>query len=72
MAPLDRILLIVFSTLALAGAAAAALCIRAAMRAAARPDGELAMVGWAAGALLGLTVAGMSTAYILLPLLLGL
>jgi hypothetical protein len=42
------------------------------MRAAERSDGELAMVAWAVGALAGLVVAGMSTAYILLPILFGL
>jgi hypothetical protein len=42
------------------------------MRAAERKDGELTMVAWAVGALVGLVVAGMSTAYILLPILFGL
>jgi Na+/H+-translocating membrane pyrophosphatase len=71
LAPLDLILFVVFSTMALGGVLGAILCLRRGMRAAERSNGELAMVAWTVGALAGLVVAGMSTAYILLPILFG-
>jgi len=71
MAPLDRILMIVFSTLAVLGVLCFAVCSRGAMRAAREQDGELKMVFWAVGAMIGFILAGMSFAYILLPILLN-
>ncbi|MFN0157931.1 MAG: hypothetical protein ACKVRP_07650 [Bacteroidota bacterium] len=69
MARLDIILTIVFSTLALGGLAVAILCFRKAMKVSGQKDGDLKMFVWAAIALLGLVIAGMSAAYILLPIL---
>jgi hypothetical protein len=70
MAPLDRILSIVFGSLAAFGVLAFILGFRFALRAAGKPDGELKMLFWAAAGMAGLIVAGVSTAYILLPIFL--
>jgi hypothetical protein len=40
-----------------------------ALKAAREKDGELRMFFWAVGSMAGLVVAGMSAAYILLPIL---
>ncbi len=69
MAPLDRILFIVFGLLSLAGFTAALLCFRKALRVSGERDGDLKMFFWAAGGLVGLVVSGMSAAYIILPIL---
>lgn len=70
MAPLDLILFLVFGALALGGLAGAVWCVRKAMRVANQRDGDLKMFGWAALALIGLIIAGISVAYIVLPLIL--
>lgn len=67
----DIILLAVFGTLAAAGAAWAVYCLRRAMRVAHAPGGEFRMFLWGVGAMAGMIVAGMSGAYILLPILFG-
>jgi hypothetical protein len=69
MARLDLILTIVFGALSVLGLAATVLCLRMAMRAATHKDGDVKMFFWAVGSLIGLVIAGMSTAYILLPIL---
>jgi hypothetical protein len=71
MAPLDRILFLVFGALTALGVLCFILCSRAALRAARKQDGELKMFFWAVGAMIGFIIAGMSSAYILLPILLN-
>jgi hypothetical protein len=68
MAKLDLLLTLVFGTLALLGVAGAALSFRQAMHVAGEKNGDFKMFLWAVGSLIGLIVAGVSTAYILLPL----
>lgn len=70
MARLDLILTIVFGTLSLVGVACAILCLRMAFRVASEKDGDLKMFFWALGSLVGLILAGVSSAYILLPIFL--
>jgi hypothetical protein len=71
MAPLDRILLIGFGVIALAGLACAAACFRFALLAARRPDAELQMFFWAAAGLAGFILACVTSAYILIPIIFG-
>ncbi len=67
---LDRVLLLVFGTLAALGLAGATFCFAHALKAARRSDGELPMVFWAFAGLAGLVVAGAASAYFLIPILL--
>ena len=68
---MDRILLIVFGTLSVIGIGFGALSIWMAMRAARNPKtSELTLAGWSIGALVGLTVGGMSFAYFVIPIIL--
>jgi hypothetical protein len=67
--PLDTILLLCFGFLTIVGLAAAAWCFRKALTVASEKDGDLKMFLWGLGTLIGLIVAGMSAAYILLPIL---
>ncbi len=69
MAKLDLILFIIFGTFAVCGLCAAVFSIRKAMRVACEKEGELRMFFWAVAAMIGLIVSGVSTAYILLPIL---
>ncbi len=69
MAKLDFMLALVFGTAAFIGLISAAYCFRTALRVSGERDGDFKMFLWAVGALLGLIVAGMSAAYILLPIL---
>lgn len=70
MAPLDRILTIAFSLLGLTGLTTAVLCFRMALKVSSARDGDVKMFFWAAASMVGLIVAGMSTAYFLLPIIL--
>ena len=68
---MDNILLAVFGTLSVLGIAFGVLSTWMAMRIARRPkSSELALAGWSVGALIGLTVGGMSLAYFVIPILL--
>ena len=69
MAPLDRILLIGFGSLAVIGVLAFVLCFRTALRVSGERDGDLKMFLWAAAGMVGLIIAGVSSAYILLPII---
>jgi hypothetical protein len=69
MATLDLTLLIGFGIVALVAAAGAVVTFRKALRVSGERDGDLKMFFWAAGAMICLIIAGMSTAYILLPIL---
>jgi len=69
MARLDLILLVAFSSIALLASAGAVFAFRRALRVAGERDGDLKMFFWAAGSMLCLIIAGMSAAYILLPIL---
>lgn len=72
MAPLDRILFLLFGAFAALGVLCFLLCARGALRAAREREGELKMVFWAFGGMIGFIIAGVSSAYILLPILLNL
>lgn len=69
MARLDLILFLVFGLISLLGLAASIFCMSRSLKAARDRDGELRMFFWALGSMAGLVVAGMSAAYILLPIL---
>jgi hypothetical protein len=65
----DNILLIAFGILSTLGFLVGSAAIYLAMKNAKKKDGELMMVFWACVALAGLTFAGMSWAYFILPIL---
>jgi hypothetical protein len=70
MAKLDLLLLVAFGILFVGGMTAAVLGFRQALRVSGRKDGDLKMFLWAFGSMVGLILAGMSAAYILLPIFL--
>ena len=70
MANADLILFIIFGLLCLLALAATVFCLRRALKVSGERDGDLKMFFWAAGALCAVIIAGMSAAYILLPILL--
>lgn len=72
MPKLDLILLVVFGTFTVLGLLSCVLCFRAAIRVAGKKESELKMFFWAVGGMVGLIIAGVSFAYILLPLLMNL
>ncbi len=65
----DNLLLIVFGILATLALLVGCLATYFALKNAKKKDGELMMVFWAVVALGGLTFAGMSWAYFLIPIL---
>jgi len=69
VAKLDLILLIASSSVALLAGAGTVLTFRRALRVAGERDGDLKMFFWAAGSMVCLIIAGMSAAYILIPIL---
>jgi hypothetical protein len=69
MAKLDLALLIAFGIIALLSFAFAVFCFVRALKVSGEKDGDLKMFLWAAGTMFGLIASGMSTAYILLPIL---
>lgn len=69
MAKLDIVLTLIFGTISLFSLLAAILCFRKAMKVSGERDGDIKMFLWAVGSLIGLILAGMSAAYILLPIL---
>ena len=69
MAKLDLVLFLVFGTITLLGLALSVLCFRSALRVSGKKDGDLQMFLWAFGSMIGLIIAGMSAAYIVLPIL---
>jgi hypothetical protein len=69
MASLDVLLTALFGSLGVVGAIGSVLSFRKALHVAGERDGDLKMFFWAVGGLTGLIVAGMSTAYFLLPIL---
>jgi hypothetical protein len=70
MAPLDKILSVVFGTLSLSSLVFAVWSFRKALRVSNEKNGDIKMFFWATGTLFGLMVSGLSAAYILLPILL--
>jgi hypothetical protein len=68
MTKLDLILTIIFSTVSLLASFWTVYCMRKALRVSGERDGDLKMFLWAVGSLIGLIIAGMSAAYILLPI----
>ena len=71
LANLDTILGVSFGVLATLSLLGAILCFRKALAAASHKDGELKMFFWATGTLIGLIVSGLSSAYILLPIIMN-
>jgi hypothetical protein len=69
MAKLDLVLFILFGAMALIGSVTAVVCFRMALKVAGARDGDVKMFFWALASMLGLIVAGMSLAYILLPII---
>jgi amino acid transporter len=68
---MDRILLIVFGSLSVLGMGFGAFSTWMAMRAARKQKAsELVLAAWSIGALIGLTVGGMSLAYFVVPIIL--
>ena len=67
----DKLLLIVFGILSTLALVIGCLAIYLALKNARKKDGELMMVFWAVVALAGLTFAGMSWAYFLIPILIN-
>jgi heme/copper-type cytochrome/quinol oxidase subunit 3 len=65
----DNLLLIVFGILSTFALLVGCLAVYFALKNAKKKDGELMMVFWAVIALAGLTFAGMSWAYFLIPIL---
>jgi len=65
----DNILLLIFGILSTLALLVGCLAIYFAVKNARKKDGELMMVFWAVIALAGLTFAGMSWAYFLIPIL---
>ena len=70
MAILDKILLWVFIGISALSLAWSAFAFYRAMKAAEYKDDGFKMFLWAAGAMAGFVIAGMSVAYILLPIIL--
>ena len=71
MANLDLILLLSFGAVSLGAFAASFWCLRRAMAAAGKKDGDIRMFFWALGMFATLIVSGLSAAYILVPILFG-
>lgn len=69
MAKLDLTLFIAFGLISCAGVAGAILSFRQAMRVSGEKDGDLKMFLWASVTMVSLITAGLSFAYILLPIL---
>jgi heme/copper-type cytochrome/quinol oxidase subunit 3 len=65
----DNLLLIVFGILSTIGLLVGGIAIYLAMQSAKKKEGELMMAFWAFVALAGLTFAGMSWAYFIMPIL---
>ena len=70
MGSLDLVLFLVFGAVSILSLTASVLCFRRALRVANQKDGDLKMFLWASGTMFTLVIAGMSAAYILIPLLL--
>jgi hypothetical protein len=70
MARLDALLLAVFGCFVIIGLTGAVLTFRQALRVSGQKDGDIKMFMWTAGTMIFLILAGVSTAYIVLPILL--
>ena len=70
MAKLDVLLFAVFGSLIVLGLTGAVLTFRQALRVSGHRDGDVKMFFWAAGTMLCLIMAGVSAAYIVLPIIL--
>lgn len=68
MAQVDLILTIAFGTITAVFLVVAVWCFRKALKVSGERDGDLKMFLWAVGSFIGLIIAGMSSAYILLPI----
>ena len=71
MAKLDLVLAIVFGSISCIALAGSAWFFRNALKVSGQKDGDLKMFFWAAGSMICLIIAGMSAAYILIPILIG-
>jgi hypothetical protein len=70
MAKLDLALLLAFGAITLAALTGAFFSFRQAMRVSGERDGDLKMFLWAVASMVCLIIGGVSTAYILLPIIL--
>lgn len=71
MGTFDLAVTIIFSGIALGSLAGAIWCITKALRVSGERDGDLKMFFWSVGALITLIIAGLSAAYILIPMFLA-
>lgn len=71
MAPVDGILLWIFGGISILGSGWAIFALRRALKSAAYKDDGLRMVFWTVGGLVGLVLAGMSIAYVVLPIIIA-
>ena len=69
MARLDLLLLLSFGAVVVVATFGAVFTFRQALRVSGEKDGDVKMFLWAAGTMMCLIIAGVSTAYILLPIL---
>jgi hypothetical protein len=69
VASIDLVLTVIFGTISVLGLAGAVFCFIRALSVANKKDGDIKMFLWAVGTMACLIVAGMSAAYILLPIL---
>lgn len=67
----DKLLIIVFGTISTLALAAGILGVYLAVKAARKNDGEVKMALWSVVALAGFTLAGMSWAYFLIPIIIN-
>lgn len=69
MAKLDLLLFLAFGAIALITLIVAVLCFRKALAVANQKDGDIKMFLWAVATFISLIISGLSTAYILLPII---
>lgn len=69
MGTLDLTLTLLFTPISLASLVFALFCFRKALSVAHTRDGDFKMFVWSVGSMVGLIIAGMTAAYILLPIL---
>jgi hypothetical protein len=69
MAKLDALLLLAFGAIALITLIVAVLCFRKALLVTNQKDGDIKMFLWAVATFISLIISGLSTAYIVLPII---
>jgi len=69
MAQQDLVLLAAFGSIVIVTLVVAVLCFRKALAVANQKDGDLKMFFWAVATFVSLIISGLSSAYILLPII---